>query len=136
MKRSKGLAAVFAVAALAGGGAVAAASVGGSGSGDTTTGTTATGGTGTTPTQRPHAGAFGFGFGLGGGLDFFDAATKTALTETFAAVESARKSATDAGKSPDEIRDAAIAAAKTRPRPGRLGRCADEGAGRRGAWRR
>jgi hypothetical protein len=114
MKRIKGLAAVFAVAALAGGGAVAAASVGGSGSGSTTTGTSTTGGTGTTPTQRPHAGVRGLGFGFGGGLDLFDAATKTALTETFAAVESARKSATDAGKSPDEIRDAAIAAAKTR----------------------
>jgi hypothetical protein len=114
MKRIKGLAAVFAVAALAGGGAVAAASVGGSGTGSTTTGTTTTGGTGATPTQRPHGGERGFGFGIGGGLDIFDTATKTALTETLAAVESARKTATDAGKSPDEIRDAAIAAAQAR----------------------
>jgi hypothetical protein len=112
MKRIQGLAVVFSVAALAGGGAVAAASVGGSGTGTTTTGTTTTGGTGTTPMQRPHGGERGFGFG--GGLDIFDTATKTALTETLAAVETARKSATDAGKSPDEIRDSAIAAAKAR----------------------
>ena len=60
MKRIQGLAAVLAVAALAGGGAVAAASVGGSGPGSTTTGTTThTGGTGTTPAQRPHPGVRG-----------------------------------------------------------------------------
>ena len=56
---------------------------------------------------------FGFG-GAGGAYSFLDTATKTALTETFAAVETARKTATDAGKAPDDIRDAAIAAAKTR----------------------
>jgi hypothetical protein len=114
MKRIQGLLVVLGVAALAGGGAVAAASSSGSGTGTTTTGTTATGGTTTTPTQqpRPHGGPRGFGFG--GGFELFDAATKTALTETLAAVETARKTATDAGKSPDEIRDAAIAAAKTR----------------------
>jgi hypothetical protein len=123
MKRIQGLAAVLAVAALAGGGAVAAASSSGSGTGTTTTGTTATAptttGTATSPTlpQRPHPGWRGPGFGgrFGpGGFDFFDTATKTALTETFAAVETARTTASDAGKSPDEIRDAAIAAAKAR----------------------
>jgi hypothetical protein len=123
MKRIQGLAAVLAVAALAGGGAVAAASSRGTGTGTTTTGTTATAPTttGTTgnPTdpQRPYPGRRGPGFGRGfgpGGFDFFDTATRTALTETFAAVETARTSASDAGKSPDEIRDAAIAAAKAR----------------------
>ena len=74
------------------------------------TGTTTT----PTPPRRPHLGPRGLGFGIGGGFDFFDTATKTALTETFAAVETARKTATDAGKSPDDIRDAAIAAAKAR----------------------
>lgn len=114
MKHIRGLAAVFALAALAGGGAVAAASS--SSVGGATTGTpTTTTGTGTTPMQeRPHGGPRGFGFGLGGGLELFDTATKTALTETFAAVETARKTATDAGKSPDEVRDASIAAAKAR----------------------
>jgi hypothetical protein len=114
MKRIQGLVVVLGVAALAGGGAVAAASSSDGGTGTTTTGTTATGGTTTAPTQhlRPHVGPRPFGFG--GGLELFDAATKTALTETLAAVETARKTATDAGKSPDEIRDAAIAAAKTR----------------------
>jgi hypothetical protein len=108
MKRIQGLATVFAVAALAGGGAVAAASTASGGTGTTTTGT------GTTPTQEPRSHGGGRGFGFGGGFELFDAATKTALTETLAAVETARKSATDAGKSPDEIRDAAIAAAKAR----------------------
>jgi hypothetical protein len=108
MKRIQGLATVFAVAALAGGGAVAAASTSSGGTGTTTTGT------GTTPTQEPRSHGGGRGFGFGGGFELFDAATRTALTETLAAVETARKSATDAGKSPDEIRDAAIAAAKAR----------------------
>jgi hypothetical protein len=110
MKRIQGLATVFAVAALAGGGAVAAASTSSGGTGTSATGTS------TTPTQEPrsHGGGRGFGFGFGGGFELFDAATRTALTETLAAVETARKSATDAGKSPDEIRDAAIAAAKAR----------------------
>jgi hypothetical protein len=101
MKRIQGLATVFAVAALAGGGASG-------GTGTTTTGT------GTMPTQEPRSHGGGRGFGFGGGFELFDTATKTALTETLAAVETARKSATDAGKSPDEIRDAAIAAAKAR----------------------
>jgi hypothetical protein len=108
MKRIQGLATVFAVAALAGGGAVAAASTASGGTGTTTTGT------GTMPTQEPRSHGGGRGFGFGGGFELFDTATKTALTETLAAVETARKSATDAGKSPDEIRDAAIAAAKAR----------------------
>lgn len=114
MKRIQGLVVVLGVAALAGGGAVAAASSSDNGTGTTTTGTTGTGGTTTAPTQhlRPHVGPRAFGFG--GGLELFDTATKTALSETLAAVETARKTATDAGKSPDEIRDTAIAAAKTR----------------------
>jgi hypothetical protein len=112
MKRIQGLAAVLAVAALAGGGAVAAASSSGSaGTGTTTTGTGTT--TTTTPSHpRPHPGAGLRGFG--GGLGFFDTATTTALKETFAAVQSAQKTATDAGKAPDDVRDAAIAAAKAR----------------------
>jgi hypothetical protein len=116
MKQIRGLAAVLAVAALAGGGAVAAASSSSGGTGTTTTGTT------TTPTQMPrqHGGPNGFGLG---GFELFDTATKTALTETFAAVDTARKSATDAGKSPDEIRDAAIAAAQAR-----LGQAVSDGA--------
>jgi flagellar hook-basal body complex protein FliE len=109
MKRNQGLAAVLAVAALAGGGAVAAASSRSVGTGTTTTGT----GTTTAPAQeRPHPG-FRLG-GFGGGLGLFDAATTTALKETFTAVQTAQKTATDAGKSPDEVRDAAIAAAKAR----------------------
>jgi flagellar hook-basal body complex protein FliE len=117
MKRIHGLAAVLAVAALAGGGAVAAASSGGgAGTGSITTATTTTTGTGTTTTtpapRRPHPGPRLGGFG--GGLGFFDAATTTALKETFAAVQSAQKTATDAGKAPDDVRDAAIAAAKAR----------------------
>jgi hypothetical protein len=108
MKPIQGLAAVLAVAALAGGGAVAAASSSGGG-----TGTTTTTGTGTTPAQqRPHA--FLPARGLGGAYDFFDTATKTALQETFADAQAAQKTATDAGKAPDDIRDAAVAAAKTR----------------------
>ena len=47
-------------------------------------------------------------------LSFLDAATKTALQQTFAALQTAQKTATDAGKSPDDVRDAAIAAAKAR----------------------
>jgi hypothetical protein len=109
MKRTQGLAAVLAIAALAGGGAVAAASSSSVGTGTNTTTT----GTSTTPAQqRPHA--FLPGRGLGGGYDFFDTATKTALQETFAAVQTAEKTATDAGKAPDDIRDAAVAAAQTR----------------------
>jgi flagellar hook-basal body complex protein FliE len=117
MKRIQGLAAVLAVAALAGGGAVAAASSSGGAGTGTTTSTTTTG-TGTTTTTtppahtRPHPGP---GLGrFGGGLGFFDAATTTALKETFAAVQTAQKTATDAGKAPDDVRDAAIAAAKAR----------------------
>jgi flagellar hook-basal body complex protein FliE len=114
MKRIQGLAAVLAVAALAGGGAVAAASSNGSagtGTGTTTTGTGTT--TTTTPAPpRPHPGPRLGGFG--GGLGFFDAATTTALKETFAAVQTAQKTATDAGKAPDDVRDAAVAAAKAR----------------------
>ena len=117
MKRIQGLAAVLAVAALAGGAAVAAASSNGGGTGTTTT-TGTTGTTTTTPAtpQRPHGHGPGpaFGFGGAGGYGFFDTATKTALKETFTAVETARKTATDAGKAPDDVRDAAIAAAKTR----------------------
>jgi hypothetical protein len=120
MKRIQGLAAVLAVAALAGGGvAVAAASSSGSGAGTTTTTTTTNGMTTTTTTapspMTPHGapGLRGFG-GFGGGLELLDTATKTALSETFKAEETARKTASDAGKSPDDIRDAAIAAAKTR----------------------
>jgi hypothetical protein len=112
MKRIQGLAAALAVAALAGGGAVAAASVNGGGTGATTT--TGTTGTTTVPAApgRPHG---GFPLrGLGGGYGLFDAATTTALTETFKAVQTAQKAATDAGSSPDEGRDAAIAAAKAR----------------------
>jgi hypothetical protein len=109
MKRIQGLAAVLAVAALAGGGAVAAASSSGGGTGTITTTT----GTSTMPAQqRPHA--FLRGRGLGGGYDLFDTATKTALQETFAAVQAAEKTATDAGKAPDDIRDAAVAAAQAR----------------------
>jgi hypothetical protein len=109
MKRIQGLAAVVAVAALAVGG-VAAAGASSSGNGS---GTTTTTGTTTTPSQqRPHGGPGLRGFG--GGLELFDSATKTALSDTFKAVETARKTATDAGKSPDDVRDAAIAAAKTR----------------------
>ena len=110
MKPVQGLAAALAVAALAGGGAVAAASSNGGGTGTITTTT----GTSTTTTTRPapHGGVPGRGFG--GGYDFFDAATKTALQETFAAAQTAQKTATDAGKAPDDIRDAAVAAAKTR----------------------
>ena len=115
MKRIQGLAAVLAVAALAGGGAVAAASSNGGGTGTTTTATT---GTTTAPaTQHPHGRGPGPAFGFGGGAGaygLFDAATTTALKETFAAVEKARTSATDAGKAPDDVRDAAIAAAKAR----------------------
>jgi hypothetical protein len=109
MKPIQGLAAVLAVAALAGGGAVAAASSSGGGTSTITTTT----GTGTTPVQqRPHA--FLPARGLGGAYDFFDTATKTALQETFADAQAAQKTATDAGKAPDYIRDAAVAAAKTR----------------------
>lgn len=118
MKPIQGLAAVLAVAALAGGGAVAAASSNGGGTGTNTT-TTATGTTSTTPTPGQHrhfdgGPGRGFAFGFGGGLDFFDSATKTALSETFSAVQTAQKTATDAGKAPDDVRDAAIAAAKAR----------------------
>jgi flagellar hook-basal body complex protein FliE len=111
MKRIQGLAAVLAVAALAGGGAVAAASSSGSaGTGTTTTGTGTT--TTTTPAPpRPHPGPRLGGFG---GLGFFDAATTTALKETFEAVQTAQKTAIDAGKAPDDVRDAAVAAAKAR----------------------
>jgi flagellar hook-basal body complex protein FliE len=109
MKRNQGLAAVLTVAALAGGGAVAAASSRSVGPGTTTTGT----GTTTAPAhERPHPGGRLGAFG--GGLGLFDAATTTALKETFTAVQTAQKTATDAGKSPDEVRDAAIAAAKAR----------------------
>ena len=73
----------------------------------------ATGTTATSPiAQRPHGGPGLRGFG--GGLELFDTATKTALSETFKAEQTARKTATDAGKSPDDVRDAAIAAAKAR----------------------
>jgi hypothetical protein len=117
MKRIQGLAAVLAVAALAGGGvAVAAASSSGSGTGTTTTTTTTNGSTTTTTTPSPpRVPRVGVGLrGFGGGLELFDTATKTALSETLKAEETARKTATDAGKSPDDIRDAAIAAAKAR----------------------
>jgi hypothetical protein len=108
MKPLQGLAAVLAVAALAAGGAVAAASTTGGGTGTITTTT----GTSTAPTPRPHA--FPPARGLGGAYDFFDTATKTALQETFAAVQAAEKTGTNAGNAPDDIRDAAVAAAKTR----------------------
>jgi hypothetical protein len=109
MKRIQSLATVIAVAAPAVGG-VAAAGASSSGSGTGSTGTT---GTTTTPSpQRPHGGPGLRGFG--GGLELFDSATKTALSGTLKAEETARKTATDAGKSPDDVRDAAIAAAKTR----------------------
>jgi hypothetical protein len=112
MKRIQGLAAVIAVAALAVGG-VAAAGASSSGGGTGTTGTTGTTTTTTPPPpQRLHRGPGLPGFG--GGLELFDTATKTALSETFKAVETARKTATDAGASPDDVRDAAIAAAKAR----------------------
>jgi hypothetical protein len=127
MRRSQGLAVVLAVAALAGGGAVAAASSSGKVDNGpttptTTTGTTGTTGTTTAPTTPPRMHR---GFAIPGGfagprgfavpsLQFFDAATRTALKETFAAVQTAQKTASDAGKSPDDIRDAAIAAAKAR----------------------
>jgi hypothetical protein len=128
MRRSQGLAVALAVAALAGGGAVAAASSSGKVDNGSTTTTATTGTTGTTtttattptPPPRMHR-----GFAIPGGfagprgfavpsLQFFDAATKTALKETFAAVQTAQKTASDAGKSPDDIRDAAVAAAKAR----------------------
>jgi hypothetical protein len=132
MKRTQTLAVALAIAALAGGGAVAAASSSGkadSGSGTTTTGTTATGTTTTTPAPTPRmhrprggfargGGFAGGGFGGGGfaigGLGLFDAATTTAVRETVAAMITAQKTATDAGKAPDDIRDAAIAAGKAR----------------------
>jgi hypothetical protein len=66
--------------------------------------------------HREFAGPRGFAgpFLAGPLLSFLDTATRTALQETFAAVQAAQKTASDAGKSPDEIRDAAIAAAKAR----------------------
>ena len=117
MKRSQVFAVVLAVAALAGGGAVAAASSsGGAGTGTTTTGTTTTATTTTAPTKpaRPHRGfarpfrgggfpRIGFG-GPGFGLGLFDKATTTALQETLKAVQTAHKTATDAGKSPGAMR--------------------------------
>ncbi|MDX6564866.1 MAG: hypothetical protein QOE10_528, partial [Gaiellales bacterium] len=106
----QGLAAVLAVAALAAGGAVAAASTTGGGTGTVTTTT----GTSTAPTAPPHPRAFPFARGLGGAYDFFDTATKTALQETFEAVQTAEKTGTTAGNAPDDIRDAAVAAARTR----------------------
>jgi hypothetical protein len=128
MKHTRGLAAVAAVALLACGGAVAAASSSGGGSTTTTTTTTATSTAPTTTTtttpmhrrllRRPPVGQFGlgggFGFNIGGGLALFDAATRTALQDTVTAAQTAAKTATDAGKAPDDARDAAIAAAKAR----------------------
>jgi hypothetical protein len=110
MKPLQGLAAVLAVAALAAGGAVAAASTSGGGTGTITTAT----GTSTAPMPPPRPRAFGLARGLGGAYDFFDTATKTALQETFAAVQTAEKTGTNAGNAPDDIRDAAVAAASTR----------------------
>ena len=46
----------------------------------TTTGTTAQAAPARRPTQRPHAGAYASGSGSAAACDFFDAATKTALT--------------------------------------------------------
>jgi hypothetical protein len=129
MKHTRGLAAVAAVALLACGGAVAAASSSGGGSTTTTTTATSTAPTTTTTTapmhQRPPRGPFGgqfgqfglgggFAFNIGGGLALFDAATRTALQDTVTAAQTAAKTTTDAGKAPDDARDAAIAAAKTR----------------------
>jgi hypothetical protein len=133
MKRSQSVAVALAIAALAGGGAVAAASTSGTGGSATTTVTTSTGTTTapTTTSAMPHmrrrggfarggfagggfaGGAAGGGFAIGG-LGMFDAATTTAITETVQAMRTAQKTATDAGDAPDAIRDAAIAAAKTR----------------------
>jgi hypothetical protein len=141
MRYVRGAAAALVAAALAGGGVAAAAqsshhhrsmaSETVTTTTTTTTGTTASAPstTTTTPPKGRHRGfgfgrrggfglgfAFGFQFGFGGlgGLAQLDAATGTALQETAKNATTAARTALDGGKSFDEARDAAIAAAGAR----------------------